>query len=219
MAGKLLLNFLLGSSLCVAMASAQIPTAGSPMAIANTAYYRAANSYSSLTFKIPNCLQTIDQNVDQIMIVARKNTEAPVPEITTDTSFPAGVYVVDKFAVPPCNLGSNMDSVYRLGANAKSLPTCVSVPQPPTVITECNPPLANGTQYRVNAILYVGQLAVKQLGWSDSASTISTRMSRDDIPLPPGGRSGGMIVITVILTVLMALLIVILVGAILSSRK
>ncbi|CAN0394740.1 unnamed protein product [Lampetra planeri] len=187
------------------------------MAIANTTYYRAANSYSSLTFKIPSCLQKIDQNVDQIMIVASKNTDVPV--ITTDTSFPAGVYVVDKFAVPPCNLGSNMDSVYRLGANAKSLPACVLAPQPPAVITECNPPLANGTQYRVNAILYVGQLAVKQLTWSAQASTFSTRESHGDIPLPPGGRSGGMIVITVILTVLMALLIVILIGAILRKEK
>lgn len=217
MAGKLLLNFLLGSSLCLLMASAQIPSADPEfkMAIANTTYYRAANSYSSLTFKIPSCLQRIDPNVDQIMIVASKNTDA----ITTDTSFPAGVYVVDKFAVPPCNPGSNMDSVYRLGANPKSLPTCVSAPQPPPVIAECNPPLANGTQYSVNAILYVRQLAVKQLGWSDPASTLSTRFPRDDISLPPGDRSGGMVVITVILTVLMAALIVILVGAILMGRK
>ncbi|XP_032834048.2 uncharacterized protein LOC116956492 [Petromyzon marinus] len=217
MAGKLLLNLVLGSSFCWLMASAQIPDVGRPMVIANTSYYRAAYSYSSLTFKIPNCLQVIDQNVDQIMIVASKSDIAPT--ITTDTTFPNGVYMVDKFAVPPCNPGSNMDSVYRLGANTESLQTCTSTPQPPTVIAECNPPLLNGTQYRVNAILYVGQLAAKQLGWSAQASTFSTRFPRGDIPLPPGGRSGGMVVITVILTILMALLIVILVWAILSGRK
>ncbi|XP_063784966.1 uroplakin-3a isoform X2 [Pseudophryne corroboree] len=81
----------------------------------------------------------------------------------------------------------------------------------------CNGPLKNGTGYRFKYLFYNSNgNMVYESDWSSQITT-STGKSPGNMDTWPGGRSGGMIVITSILSVLMFLILAGLVAAVISN--
>ncbi|KAM3924840.1 uroplakin-3a [Leptodactylus fuscus] len=80
----------------------------------------------------------------------------------------------------------------------------------------CNKPLASNTVYRFMYVFYdASNIAVTQTGWSAPITTKNAKAA-SNIDTWPGGRSGGMIVLTSILSVLTFLLLTALVAAMIT---
>ncbi|XP_075712065.1 uroplakin-3a [Rhinoderma darwinii] len=168
---------------------------------------------NTITLEKPYCFYTATSSATVALYVV-KNSAVNMAIISTNNYYStaggtAAPYVAGTFANPNCadnpTIADVNKYVYRVGSDE----SCFNTPY-------CNGPLANNTAYRFMYVFFdASNPSLDQSEWSAPITTKQGKLSAS-IDTWPGGRSGGMIVLTSILSVLTFLVLAGLVAAVIT---